>query len=515
MNIFRRLSQLVPEAPLLVGQVIEHHEDDTSSVRLPIGIGLQTVGGTVATGAVIRPRGRTVPVGKWAFVRRGLIESEAPGGEPVQVVVGKITVPPPAPAPAPNPGELTGPWPSFLVRDFLFAAGRYIAVGESTAEVAVSDDGITYHARTMPSVQTWSVVGNTGDAWMALSDNSTAAARSSDGGITWTAVTLPVSKTWVQIATTSNLAMAMATDGTVITSADGGATWVVRAPAPLPVTRHSLIVGPALPPAGTVFIAADQDGRLVTSTDGTSWTQVSSGTMAYAAGLAYESSVGYVMSGGIDNAALNPARFSATLTSNPWSIVDNKENGFISYEAIYRGNVMSGGGGYMHMTPQYIPSRGVNRIPAVNGSGNMFEIFLGGYLPSGVTDIGPGRIAYSPAGLAFISSPIAEGRAFRISTAALQGTTNITAEPAVGKTNRSFVLQGRAISNAVVRSTTGVTYVAGADYTITDAANGVITPLAGSALATAISAAGPAGMQLRVDYTVPTYSPVDYPPLGA
>lgn len=95
-NLFQKLSQLVPDAPLLVGRVIAHHDDDTSTVELPVNLALTPVGGPVARGALIRPRGRTVPIGGWAFVRRGVIETRAPDNVPQAVSVG-VEAGPPAP----------------------------------------------------------------------------------------------------------------------------------------------------------------------------------------------------------------------------------------------------------------------------------------------------------------------------------------------------------------------------------------------------------------------------------
>lgn len=96
-NLFQRLRELMPAPPLLVGKVLAHHADDTSTVELPIGLGLTNYGGNVATGALIRPRGRTVPVGGMAFVRAGVIETEAPAGVPVSLQVGQVVQLPPAP----------------------------------------------------------------------------------------------------------------------------------------------------------------------------------------------------------------------------------------------------------------------------------------------------------------------------------------------------------------------------------------------------------------------------------
>jgi hypothetical protein len=98
-NIFRILQQLVPQPPVLVGRVLAHHEDDTSTVELPMALGLTPYGGNVATGALIRPRGRTVPVGGMAFVRAGVIETQAPDVVPIDMQIGRIVVIPPTVVP--------------------------------------------------------------------------------------------------------------------------------------------------------------------------------------------------------------------------------------------------------------------------------------------------------------------------------------------------------------------------------------------------------------------------------
>lgn len=87
-NAFQRLAGLLPDAPLLIGRVVRHNFDDTSDVELPIGVATVAVGGGVVRGAIIRPRGTHVPVGSWAFVRRGIIETEAPIGVPMTLPVG-------------------------------------------------------------------------------------------------------------------------------------------------------------------------------------------------------------------------------------------------------------------------------------------------------------------------------------------------------------------------------------------------------------------------------------------
>lgn len=73
-NIWKQLAALLPGDPLLVGQVIAHNADGTSSVTLP---GNQT----------IRVLGQGVPVGTRAFVQTGRLQGEAPALSYVELVV--------------------------------------------------------------------------------------------------------------------------------------------------------------------------------------------------------------------------------------------------------------------------------------------------------------------------------------------------------------------------------------------------------------------------------------------
>lgn len=65
MNLWRRFQTLLPSDPLLVGEVVSHNADGTSTLQAP-------------DGAYLRVRGQGVTVGLMAFVRGGRIEGEAP-----------------------------------------------------------------------------------------------------------------------------------------------------------------------------------------------------------------------------------------------------------------------------------------------------------------------------------------------------------------------------------------------------------------------------------------------------
>lgn len=153
-NAFKKLAALVPDAPVLVGLVIEHNDDDTSTVQLPTNQPLTNLGG-VARGSLIRPRGRKVPVGSWAFVRRGVVETQAPPLGPSAVAVG------PAPAPPPAPTEwlldtFTGPYSRLTDRTgevgaawSVYSTGNFVYVEDGSAYVPVSSLGSSAIGRGM------------------------------------------------------------------------------------------------------------------------------------------------------------------------------------------------------------------------------------------------------------------------------------------------------------------------------------------------------------------------------
>lgn len=93
-NVFDRLRSLLPLPPVLVGTVREINADDTSTVEIPTGVALREYAENVAAGALIRVRGTTVPIGSRAFIRAGVIESQAPDGDVLSIPVGTIVLKP-------------------------------------------------------------------------------------------------------------------------------------------------------------------------------------------------------------------------------------------------------------------------------------------------------------------------------------------------------------------------------------------------------------------------------------
>ena len=90
-NVFARLQRLLPQPPVIVGRVVAHQAaDDTSTIELPSAQGSAAYAAGLETGSRFVARGRVVPVGQNAFVRGGVVESQAPDVPAVEIVIGRV-----------------------------------------------------------------------------------------------------------------------------------------------------------------------------------------------------------------------------------------------------------------------------------------------------------------------------------------------------------------------------------------------------------------------------------------
>lgn len=199
-NVFQRLRNLLPLPAVLVGTVLEIHDDDTSTVEIPGALPISDYSGNVATGSLIRPRGTSVPVGKKAFVRAGVIETQAPDGAAVPITVGTIiTPPPPVPAPSTPPTVAWTGRPNIADVAWVAVAvnsSKFVVVGndinDGTAKVATSPDGITWTARTFPANTfdsgVHALMWDSRNSLFIMAGKSASASNmmTSPDGITWT-----------------------------------------------------------------------------------------------------------------------------------------------------------------------------------------------------------------------------------------------------------------------------------------------------------------------------------------
>jgi len=90
-NAFLRLRQLLPQPQLLIARVLSHDVvNDTSVLELPTGQPDTDFTGGLVTGAQFTARGRAVAVGLNAFVRGGVVESQAPDRAVSVIEIGRV-----------------------------------------------------------------------------------------------------------------------------------------------------------------------------------------------------------------------------------------------------------------------------------------------------------------------------------------------------------------------------------------------------------------------------------------
>lgn len=196
-NAFRALQALLPSPRVVVGIVTEVHADDTSTVQLPGPADLSGYAASVFTGSLIRARGATVPVGKRAFVRDWptgwVIETQAPGGDVLDLPVGIVVLPPPPDPPAaPTTGtssrlsyrgatadiqyltayRVRNPAAAGVGGGFLTASGWVISSDTLTATVAAGSSG----AHVMNSVDVFTLSPGYYAAEIVISDIKTGSA---------------------------------------------------------------------------------------------------------------------------------------------------------------------------------------------------------------------------------------------------------------------------------------------------------------------------------------------------
>lgn len=323
-NLYVKLKQILPPAPVLVGLVTAHHdEDDTSTVVLPTNEGRIEYAAGVAVGSTIRPRGTTVPVGEKAFVRNGVIETRAPDGDAIEIEVGRVV---PTPVPLVFGGPIADQAGTVGDAFSLNIAGHWtgglgplaftVAEGALPAGLTLSAAGVISGTLTTEALMTGLVFRATDTAGYRVSSNAfefevTALPaapvylvgpgsflRSDDGGATWTTLSLPSGWTsgydlmktpttwvmagqnaaspWTVLATSSDLS-----SWTILTGSDLGG------PSSFP-PAYKLAFGPSR--ALGVNNSGNLARRVVASTDdGVTWSHVG-GINAY--GIQYHAPSG-------------------------------------------------------------------------------------------------------------------------------------------------------------------------------------------------------------------------------
>ena len=357
-NAYVKLKQILPPAPVLVGLVTAHHEDDTSTVVLPTQEGRIEYAAGVAVGSTIRARGTTVPVGDKAFVRNGVIETRAPDGDPVEIEVGRVV---PAPVPLVFSGpindlagtvgaafslDVSGYWTGGVApATFSLVAGTLPAgltlssagVISGTPNAGTVASGLVVRATDRAGYRAdsnafavavavavaadlagvYSILAPSGK-WVAVGANGSSQVATSTDGVSWTLRTAAASNQWVSVAFGNGVFVAVGQLltglGKVMTSPDG-ITWTAQSGADstsgwAAVTfGNGLFVATRNAPAGTQ--------RIMTSPDGITWTLRTHASEGYLWSVTYGNGLFVALSYYGSNALTSPDGVTWTARSIP------------------------------------------------------------------------------------------------------------------------------------------------------------------------------------------------------
>lgn len=130
VNLLQRLRAILPSSQTTIAEVMAVNADGTSTLRLPTGLGQEVYATGVSVGSTFTARGTSVPVGQYAYVRDGIVQSQAPTGVVSDVVLGTVVAQPFGPArlaladPAPTllPGQVSVPYSASVA---VVVAGGY------------------------------------------------------------------------------------------------------------------------------------------------------------------------------------------------------------------------------------------------------------------------------------------------------------------------------------------------------------------------------------------------------
>lgn len=128
--------------------------------------------------------------------------------------------------------------------------GSVFCVTSSTTgtNALTSPDGITWTQQTLPFSAAWSLLAWTGSNFVAIPTSGSQGAISPDG-ITWSLITLPIASSWTAMAYANSQLVLASTQGKILTSPDG-TTWTDRSPSHTlsyssirPIGTKTLLVG--------------------------------------------------------------------------------------------------------------------------------------------------------------------------------------------------------------------------------------------------------------------------------
>jgi hypothetical protein len=203
---------------------------------------------------------------------------------------------------------------SALLNCVIYGGGKWLAAGGAGALTTSTDNGVTWTATTV-GAQTINCLAYGNGVYVMGADNGKV--RTSPDGITWTDRSIGGVSNHVYGATYNaglNIFVICGQFGLLMTSSDNGVTWVTRAG-----TSETLFFAAF---AASRFIVGGAVGTILTSTNATTWTQITAPSVEDVRGFTYSSELNLACVVG----AAGTIYTTGSLTASPvvWS---NKPSG--------------------------------------------------------------------------------------------------------------------------------------------------------------------------------------------
>jgi hypothetical protein len=194
---------------------------------------------------------------------------------------------------------------SLVWNDVVWNGTIFCAIAHNSNVAATSPDGVTWTQRTLPSTKFWSALTWNGTIFCAISggdingNNLSNVAATSPDGITWTQRTLSSSRNWKGIAWNGSVFCIVSEDGFCATSSNG-TTWTNRT---LPYEQSWFTIAWN----GSVFCVGGAVNIIITSPDGITWTDTS---------YPYDDGARYIITNGSTFCKIDGGGMSGVSTDN-------------------------------------------------------------------------------------------------------------------------------------------------------------------------------------------------------
>lgn len=139
---------------------------------------------------------------------------------------------------------------------------RWVMIATGSDVVSYTSNGSTFNSTTLPSSTTWTKVRYVGGMFIALASDGTAA--SSADGTSWSSITMPSASAWSDVAYGAGTWVAVAIGTNATAYSTDGITWNAG-------TLPSSGDWSAIAYGKGRFVAIDSTGNSTTSTNGTTW----------------------------------------------------------------------------------------------------------------------------------------------------------------------------------------------------------------------------------------------------